>query len=120
MQDFVRGKHTRYVTGNDSVHPAYPFQLSARDLARFGLLYLQNGLWNGKRLLSEDWIKFVLTPAPATASQGNFYGGQWWLVPDGRKDIPKDAYASVGNRGQYVSVVPSHNLVIIRRGLVRI
>jgi CubicO group peptidase (beta-lactamase class C family) len=90
---------------------------NARDLARFGLLYLQNGLWNGKRLLSEDWIKFVLTPAPATASQGNFYGGQWWLVPDDRKDIPKDAYASVGNRGQYVIVVPSHNLVIIRRGL---
>ena len=90
---------------------------NARDLARFGLLYLQNGLWNGKRLLSEDWIKFALTPAPATASQGNFYGGQWWLVPDDRKDIPKDAYASVGNRGQYVIVVPSHNLVIIRRGL---
>ena len=90
---------------------------NARDLARFGLLYLQNGLWNGERLLSEDWIEFVRTPAPATASRGNFYGGHWWLVPDDRNDVPKDAYATAGNRGQYVIVVPSHNLVIVRRGL---
>ena len=90
---------------------------NARDLARFGLLYQQNGLWNGERILSEDWIKFVRTPAPSTAKIGNFYGGQWWLVPDDRTDVPKDAYATAGNRGQYVIVVPSHDLVIVRRGL---
>lgn len=90
---------------------------NARDLARFGLLYLQNGLWNGERLLSEDWIGFVRTPAPATAERGNFYGGQWWLVPDGRTDVPGDAYSTAGNRGQFVIVVPSHELVIVRRGL---
>ncbi|MCB0630441.1 MAG: serine hydrolase [Saprospiraceae bacterium] len=90
---------------------------NARDLARFGLLYLQNGVWNGERLLSEDWIKFARTPAPATAERGNFYGGQWWLVPDDRTDVPKDAYSTAGNRGQYVIVVPSHDLVIVRRGL---
>lgn len=90
---------------------------NARDLARFGLLYLQNGTWNGERLLSEEWIKFVRTPAPATAERGNFYGGQWWLVPDDRTDVPKDAYSTAGNRGQYVIVVPSHELVIVRRGL---
>ncbi len=90
---------------------------NARDLARFGLLYQQNGLWNGERLISEDWIKFVRTPAPSTASKGNFYGGQWWLVPDNRKDVPKNAYSTAGNRGQYVIVVPSHDLVIVRRGL---
>lgn len=90
---------------------------NARDLARFGLLYLQNGMWNGERILSEDWIKFVRTPAPATAERGNFYGGQWWLVPDDRTDVPKDAYATAGNRGQYVIVAPSHDLVIVRRGL---
>ena len=48
---------------------------NARDLARFGLLYLNNGVWNGERLLSEDWIDFVRTPAPATATTGNGYGG---------------------------------------------
>ncbi|MFK7932604.1 MAG: serine hydrolase domain-containing protein [Saprospiraceae bacterium] len=90
---------------------------NARDLARFGQLYLQNGRWQGERIISEDWIKFVRTPAPSTAERGNFYGGQWWLVPDDRTDVPKDAYATAGNRGQYVIVVPSHDLVIIRRGL---
>ena len=53
----------------------------------------------------------------ATASRGNQYGGQWWLVPDNRDDVPKDAYSTAGNRGQYVVVVPSHDLVIVRRGL---
>jgi len=90
---------------------------NARDLARFGLLYLQGGLWNGERLISEEWIDFVRTPAPATAERGNFYGAQWWLVPDDRTDVPKTAYSTAGNRGQYVIVVPTHDLVIVRRGL---
>ncbi len=90
---------------------------NARDLARFGLLYLQNGVWNGRRLLSEDWIEFVRRPAPSTAERGNFYGGQWWLVPDDRTDVPRGAYSTAGNRGQYAIVVPSHDLVIVRRGL---
>ena len=90
---------------------------NARDLARFGMLYLQNGVWNGERLLSDEWIDFVRTPAPATAESGNQYGGQWWLVPDNRTDVPKTAYSTSGNRGQYVVVVPSHDLIIVRRGL---
>lgn len=90
---------------------------NARDLARFGLLYLNGGVWNGERIISEEWIDFVRTPAPATAETGNQYGGQWWLVPDGRDDVPSDAYSTAGNRGQYVIVVPSHDLVIVRRGL---
>jgi CubicO group peptidase (beta-lactamase class C family) len=90
---------------------------NARDLARLGLLYLQGGDWNGERLLSKEWIDFVRTPAPATAERGNQYGGHWWLVPDSRADVPKDAYSTAGNRGQYAVVVPSHDLVIVRRGL---
>ena len=90
---------------------------TARDLARFGMLYAQNGMWKDERLLSEEWIEFVRTPAPATSESGNFYGGQWWLVPDDRTDVPSDAYSTAGNRGQYVVVVPSHDLVIVRRGL---
>ena len=90
---------------------------NARDLARFGLLYLNGGVWNGERLLSEEWIDFTRTPAPATADSGNFYGGQWWLVPDDRTDVPGNAYSTAGNRGQYVVVVPTHDLVIVRRGL---
>jgi CubicO group peptidase (beta-lactamase class C family) len=90
---------------------------TARDLARFGMLYEQEGMWKDDRLISEEWIDFVRTPAPATADNGNFYGGQWWLVPDDRTDIPSDAYSTAGNRGQYTVVVPSHDLVIVRRGL---
>ncbi|MDP6653632.1 MAG: serine hydrolase [Gammaproteobacteria bacterium] len=90
---------------------------NARDLARFGLLYLQNGVWGGERLISEDWIDFVRTPAPATAGMGGMYGGQWWLVPEGRDDVPADAYSTSGNRGQFTIVVPTHDMVIVRRGL---
>ncbi len=90
---------------------------NARDLARFGLLYLNDGRWNDEQLVSKDWIDFVRTPAPSTNDRGNFYGGQFWLVPDERTDVPSDAYATAGNRGQYVIIIPSHDLVIVRRGL---
>ncbi|MCY3599511.1 MAG: serine hydrolase [Gemmatimonadetes bacterium] len=90
---------------------------TARDLARFGLLYAQDGMWKDERLISEEWIDFVRTPAPATSETGNFYGGQFWLVPDNRTDVPKDAYSTAGNRGQFVVIVPSHDVVIVRRGL---
>jgi CubicO group peptidase (beta-lactamase class C family) len=92
-------------------------QTNARDLARFGLLYLNGGVWNGERLLSEQWIEFVRRPAPSTDNLGREYGGHWWLVPDDRDDVPRDAFTTAGNRGQYVIVVPSHDLVIVRRGL---
>ncbi len=90
---------------------------NARDLARFGMLYLNNGLWNGERLISDQWIEFFRTPAPATVGRGGQYGAQWWLVPEGRDDVPADAYTTNGNRGQFTVVVPSHDLVIVRRGL---
>ena len=90
---------------------------NARDLARIGLLYLQGGVWDGERLLSEDWIEFVTTLAPASEPNGNNYGGQFWLVPDDRNDVPKSAFSTSGNRGQYVIVVPTHDTVIVRRGL---
>jgi len=90
---------------------------NARDLARFGLLYLNGGVWDGRRLVSEAWIDFIRTPAPSTNVRGDDYGGHFWLVPDDRNDVPKDAYATAGNRGQYVIIVPSKDLVIVRRGL---
>ena len=90
---------------------------NARDLARFGLLYLQGGVWQGERLLSEGWIEFVRTPAPASHTIDDAYGGQFWLVPSSRDDVPAGAYSTAGNRGQYVIIDPSHDLVIVRRGL---
>ncbi len=90
---------------------------NARDLARLGQLYLQRGVWGGQRVLPESWVDFVRSPAPATARFGNFYGGQWWLVPDERSDLPQDAYTTAGAQGQYLIVVPSYDLVVVRRGL---
>ncbi len=90
---------------------------NARDLARFGMLYQQDGEWRGEQLISPEWIKFSTTPAPASAPRKSDYGAQWWLVPNDRTDVPSNAYSTAGNRGQYVIVVPSHDLVIVRRGL---
>jgi CubicO group peptidase (beta-lactamase class C family) len=90
---------------------------NARDLGRFGLLYLNRGKWNGEQVLPETWVDFVRTPAPATRGRGQEYGGHWWLVPDSRADLPQDAYSTNGARGQYTVVVPSYDLVVVRRGL---
>jgi CubicO group peptidase (beta-lactamase class C family) len=89
---------------------------NARDLARFGLLYLNEGTWNGKRIVPESWIRFARTSAPATRDRGRIYGGQFWLVPDDLTDLPQDAYSTAGSRGQYTIIVPSYDLVIVRRG----
>jgi CubicO group peptidase (beta-lactamase class C family) len=89
---------------------------NARDLARFGLLYLNGGTWNGARILPESWVRFVRTPAPARNNQRREYGGQFWLVPDTLTDLPQDAYSTAGSRGQYVIIIPSYDLVIVRRG----
>ncbi|MCH7903981.1 MAG: serine hydrolase [Armatimonadetes bacterium] len=92
---------------------------TARDLARFGLLYMNDGVWNGERLISSQWIEFCRTPAPASSAIGDQYGGQWWLVPTNTTGVPRDAFVAAGNRGNYVIVIPSKELVIVRRGLDR-
>jgi len=92
---------------------------NARDLARFGLLYLRGGEWNGEQLISREWIDFVRTPAPSTAATGRFYGGQWWLSREGEAGAIPDAFSARGNRGNYITIVPSLELVVVRRGLDR-
>ena len=90
---------------------------NARDLGRLGLLFLNRGLWNGERILPEEWVDFVRTPAPSTRTTGNQYGGGWWLAPDDRTDAPQDAFATSGSQGNYTIVVPSYDLVVVRRGM---
>ena len=87
----------------------------ARDWIRFGLLYLNDGVWQGERLLPEGWTKFVATPAPADETQN--YGGMFWLNRSLKMDqIPPDAYWAAGFMGQITMVIPSRNLVIVRLG----
>lgn len=88
---------------------------TARDLARIGQLYLQDGMWGNERLLPEGWAEFVSTPGPAQPESGSGYGAQFWLMNDA-EGIPEGTYYMAGNRGQYVVIVPSMNAVIVRRG----
>ena len=87
---------------------------TARDLARFGLLYLNEGEWNGARVLPLDWDKDV-AKAFGPQPEGAFgYGLGFWLL-NRSPGIPEDTYAAFGNRGQYVVIVPSRQVVIVRR-----
>jgi hypothetical protein len=84
---------------------------TARDWARFGLLYLRDGVWNGQRVLPEGWVRWTTT--------GEQYGGMWWLNhgPTGKRrhpELPEDCFACEGYEGQYLWVIPSKDLVIVR------
>jgi CubicO group peptidase (beta-lactamase class C family) len=90
---------------------------SARDWARLGNLYLQDGVWGGERILPQGFVKFVSTPAPAWVADGNpIYGGFFWLNKDKGLPLPEDAYYMAGVGHQYTIIVPSLELVIVRLG----
>lgn len=92
---------------------------TARDWARFGLLYLNDGVIGGERILPEGWVRYSTTPGPV--SEGA-YGAQFWLNvgpadnPRARSmpDVPSDTYSADGFAGQNVFVIPSHDLVVVK------
>jgi CubicO group peptidase (beta-lactamase class C family) len=95
---------------------------TARDWARFGMLYAQDGVWNGERILPDGWVGYTRTPAPADPARR--YGAHFWLdVPDGYRAtgarLPPDAFHAAGHQGQFVTIVPSRNVVIVRLGGTR-
>jgi CubicO group peptidase (beta-lactamase class C family) len=87
---------------------------SARDWLRLGMLYLQDGVWNGERLLPEGWVDFVRTPAPAWVEP--VYGGLFWLNRTGAWPVPEDAFYMSGAGGQTTIIIPTHDLVVVRLG----
>lgn len=88
---------------------------TARDMARMGLLYLNDGSWNGTRILPEGWRDYVTRPS-GPQPEGPFgYGASFWLMSKS-EGVPADAFAAFGNRGQYLVMIPSRDLVIVRRG----
>ncbi len=109
---------------------------TARDWARFGLLYLNDGVWEGKRILPEGWVAYTRTPAPADPLK--HYGALFWLNAGAEelKDIttkekgernvppfprlPADAFFPVGHDGKRVAIIPSKQLVVVRLGLSRV
>jgi CubicO group peptidase (beta-lactamase class C family) len=90
---------------------------TARNWARLGLLYLQDGLWMGERILPEGWAEFASTPAPAWRRPE--YGGLFWLNRVGSWSLPEDTYLAAGAGGQNTWIVPSLDLVIVRMGHMR-
>ncbi len=90
-----------------------------RDLARFGLLYLHDGVWNGERILPVGWVDYTVQKAPMRMQEterARGYGAQFWLLGDDPR-VPAGTYTTSGARGQLSTIVPSHNLVVTRTGL---
>ncbi len=86
---------------------------SARDWAKFGQLYLQDGVWNGERLLPEGWAKYSST---VTANSGGEYAAHFW-VNKNDATFPQDAFMAEGFEGQNVTIIPSQELVLVRLGM---
>jgi len=104
------------------VGSSYAFA-TARDWARFGLLYLNDGSWLGKRILPEGWVKYSTTPS-SVVPLGQ-YGAHWWLNAGEKNDqsrrrypsLPPDAFWAAGFEEQYLMVIPSKHLVVVRLGV---
>lgn len=80
-------------------------------------VYLQEGVWNGERILPEGYVKFVSTLAPAwEADKRPIYGAFFWINGDGALPVPREAYRMAGAGGQTTLIIPSHELVVVRMG----
>ncbi len=122
MEDF-RTEDTQYVRGEDSVHPAYPFRMTARDMARFGLLFARNGRWGARQIIPSAWVVESTTSySPAPTESGSVYSGYgylWWTEVYGTHlenvELPKGTFSGRGAGGHYILVVPAWDLVIVHR-----
>lgn len=111
MEDFSP-TDGRYDLESSSQHPAYPFRLSARDLARFGLLFLNGGQWRGRQIVPAAWIAESTKPH-STTDRGAFgYGYLWWTL---RPDVfGEGAAMASGYGGQKLAILPGKRLVVVQ------
>ncbi|HKG22361.1 MAG TPA: serine hydrolase [Blastocatellia bacterium] len=123
MQDF-RPQDVEYVRGEESVHPIFPFRMSARDAARFGLLYLRKGEWQGARIVPEGWVEestrsHSLLPEAGVFGTFGGYGYMWWVAVGGKQypsvDLREGAYSAHGYGGHFIVVIPHFNMVVVHR-----
>jgi CubicO group peptidase (beta-lactamase class C family) len=84
---------------------------TARDYARFGLLALRDGVWDGRRLLPEGWVDHGRRPRSVDPEDGDWYGSHWWS-----RDNPFGTFWAAGHEGQYIDVCPDLDLVLVRMG----
>jgi CubicO group peptidase (beta-lactamase class C family) len=123
MQDY-RAEEQEYMPGDESVHRYYNFRLSARDMARFGQLFLRNGCWNGRQVVPAAWVRESTRPYSDTVSDVfpkgmGYYGYMWWVAKDGRflpnTQLPDGSFAALGVGPQVILVVPSRDVVFVHR-----
>ncbi len=133
MQDFNRARQQKIPHPTESIHPEYAMYLSTRDMARLGLLMLRNGNWNGKQILSSDWVgvstsvwtRFEEMNPPYLRALGNperwGFGLMWWvwdapISPGNMYFTPfQGAYEAQGTGGQYITVLPGADMVIVHK-----
>lgn len=124
MQDFNRPKDGRYDYSDVSEHPAYHFDMTARDMARFGVLILNNGTWNGQQLVPAQWLAESTSGKIAVPENkgGGSYGYMWWVHDGGNftsLGLSKKAFSAQGNWSQLILIDPEKRLVIIHRAYRR-
>ena len=129
MQDFApedvvysrKGDWSEKIMGNESDHPAYMFSMSARDLGRFGLLYLNKGRWNDHQVVPESWIEKSWEPVDISMFETLKFGYLWWqfedgyIYPDDNLGFEDTIYFTSGNRGHLLFVIPYLDLVVVHR-----
>ena len=112
MEDYREFDGNYFLDPAVSRHAAYGFKLSARDLARFGLLYLRKGDWDGKRILSREWVEESTRSYSDTQTVRGGYGYLWWIPELAGGD---EAFAACGVGTQVLLVVPDMDLVVVQR-----
>ena len=115
LQDWDLSRHRRTGDASKSVHLAYHFYFSTRDMARLGELMLRKGRWNGRQLIPADWVEESTRPV-TSFPQGGGYGYMWWIVSDDRyPDVCRGAFAAHGMYGQRISVFPALDMVVAHK-----
>jgi len=84
---------------------------TARDFARFGLLYMRDGIWDGRRILPDGWVDYARSPTPTPPDEPMGYGAHWWLGMCG-----DDSFSANGYQGQFTVLIPSLDLILVRHG----
>lgn len=122
MEDYHFGAQ-EYVTGPDSIHRAYPFRMTARDMARFGLLYLRVGRWRGHQVIPASWVRESTIAYSVTHGDGRYgyggYGYLWWIAVNGnhnpKVEVPDGSFSAWGAGGHFIAIIPALQLVIVHR-----
>jgi CubicO group peptidase (beta-lactamase class C family) len=118
MEDFAPERDGHYVELEHSIHPAYPFRISARDLARFGELFLRHGRAGERQVVPAHWVAMSTLPI-SEAGHAGAYGYMWWVSREGifypDVIVPPGTYAARGAGGHVLLVVPALDAVIVHR-----